>query len=136
MADTTAEAGVAVADVGGHLADINGRNGAPDCNGFADDSDLAGWHTSGDPDEPDRWQNHAACRGMPASMFYPDKGESAKPALAVCRTCPVAVECLEHANANSERHGIWGGVTERGRRPMRNARRRTGAYAVPHDRVR
>lgn len=39
-------------------------------------------------------------------------------ALAGCRPCPVAAECLSYAEAAGERYGVWGGRSpaERGRR--------------------
>ena len=33
-------------------------------------------------------------------------------AKAVCRTCPVRTECLEHALKIPEPYGIWGGLSE------------------------
>lgn len=39
----------------------------------------------------------------------------------LCGTCPVRTECLDYANDNDEREGIWGGMTpqERGKTPLR-----------------
>lgn len=65
------------------------------------------------------WIARAACRGMPPALFYPERGEAITPALEVCATCSVAVECLEHALAEGERRGIWGGTSERQRRALR-----------------
>lgn len=45
-------------------------------------------------------------------------------AVAVCEGCPIRVQCLEYAMAASE-PGIWGGLTDRGRREERARRRRT-----------
>lgn len=50
--------------------------------------------------------------------FYPERGEDAGPAKHVCRTCPVKSECLDYALKYRERFGIWGGLTERGRKDM------------------
>jgi WhiB family redox-sensing transcriptional regulator len=41
---------------------------------------------------------------------------------AVCKVCPVRVQCLDYALRNSIRHGIWGGLNEQGR--VRERRRR------------
>jgi len=59
---------------------------------------------------------------MAAKLFYPERGESSKEAKAVCATCPVRVECLDHAIATHERWGLWGGMTERERRGLRTAK--------------
>jgi hypothetical protein len=76
------------------------------------------------------WENEAACRPelRPAHMdavqwtniFFPKQGGPTRPALEVCRRCPVTVECAEWANATPfERDGIWGGMTGRQRRATR-----------------
>jgi WhiB family redox-sensing transcriptional regulator len=42
-------------------------------------------------------------------------------AKAICRQCPVASECLDHAVQFGEAHGIWGGLNEHERRRMLEA---------------
>jgi WhiB family redox-sensing transcriptional regulator len=32
-------------------------------------------------------------------------------AKAVCESCPVRAECLNHAVRAGERYGVWGGLT-------------------------
>lgn len=67
-----------------------------------------------------RWQDRAACKGMDPTIFFgPEHTEVVKEkrdredaAKAVCRTCPVSQECLEHALESKEAYGIWGGLTE------------------------
>lgn len=62
------------------------------------------------------WQQQAACKGMPADLFFPESGQmdQLRRALAVCKMCPVKQHCL---NANLyEKIGIWGGTTARQRR--------------------
>ncbi|NNM44593.1 WhiB family transcriptional regulator [Knoellia koreensis] len=39
-------------------------------------------------------------------------------AVAVCRSCPVARECLAYALAAGERDGVWGGFTNAERRGL------------------
>jgi WhiB family redox-sensing transcriptional regulator len=68
------------------------------------------------------WQTLAACRGMGPEMFYPERGESAAPARAICAACGVLPECLDFAMASeSGAAGIWAGTSERGRRQLRRA---------------
>ena len=68
------------------------------------------------------WVVDAACKGMPTNLFYPERGEPTKPALEVCKPCPVKAECLQYSIDNSERWGVWGGMTERQRRRIRSDR--------------
>lgn len=71
------------------------------------------------------WQARAACRGLDPEMFFPAPGESPAAAKAVCATCPVRTQCATAATFDrAERHGVWGGLTERDRRRLRQARRR------------
>lgn len=76
------------------------------------------------------WRLSAACRGMDAEVFYPQRGDSTAAPKSVCRGCLVSEECLEFALANSEKFGIWGGVAERERRKLRRLRLRALAVAV------
>ncbi|NBV73648.1 MAG: WhiB family transcriptional regulator [Actinobacteria bacterium] len=71
------------------------------------------------------WRMLGACRGLDASLFYPDEDDTAEEAKSVCEDCSVRVACLEHALANREKVGVWGGATERERRRMLRQRRRT-----------
>ena len=67
-----------------------------------------------------RWRQQAACHGTDLNRFYPERGESAEPARQVCARCPVRQPCLEYALSNRITHGIWGGLTERERRPLQS----------------
>jgi WhiB family transcriptional regulator, redox-sensing transcriptional regulator len=71
------------------------------------------------------WRSKAACNGLDPSIFYPDENDDASDAKAVCASCPVQVQCLEHALGRREKEGIWGGCTERDRRRIIRQRRRT-----------
>ena len=72
------------------------------------------------------WRGSASCRRDDASDFFPpahveDKEqrllrESA--ARRLCRACPVRQQCLDHALAGREAHGIWGGLNELERRRL------------------
>ena len=68
------------------------------------------------------WQRRANCMGVDPELFFPERGASTREAKEVCRGCVVRVECLEFAIANSEKFGIWGGMSERERRRVRRAR--------------
>lgn len=72
-----------------------------------------------------KWWDLGACRGLDASIFYPDDDDAAAIAKSVCEDCPVRVTCLEHALTVREKAGVWGGATERDRRRMIRRRRRT-----------
>ena len=75
----------------------------------------------------DDWWAQAACIGVDAELFFPERGDSTKEAKEVCRTCFVRQECLEYALANLEKFGIWGGLSERERRKVRMQRRRAAS---------
>ena len=76
---------------------------------------------------PERtWQRQVNCMGVDPDLFFPERGASTREAKEVCRGCVVRVECLEYALANSEKFGIWGGLSERERRRIRRARSLAG----------
>ena len=78
---------------------------------------------------PVHWQDRGACRGVDPGLFFPARGESLAAARAVCAGCPVRRECLEHALAQPEKFGVWGGTSERERRVLRRDRRRQARTA-------
>lgn len=65
------------------------------------------------------WQDQALCAQTDPESFFPEKGGSTRAAKRVCRACDVSAECLEYALAHDERFGIWGGLSERERRPLK-----------------
>lgn len=71
-----------------------------------------------------KWWDLGACRGLDASVFYPEDDEGAEVAKSVCSGCAVKQACLEHALSVREKSGVWGGATERDRRRMIRQRRR------------
>jgi WhiB family transcriptional regulator, redox-sensing transcriptional regulator len=83
---------------------------------------------------PERtWQRQANCMGVDPDLFFPERGASTREAKEVCRGCVVREDCLEYALSNSEKFGIWGGLSERERRKIRRRRaleRRAGAAAA------
>lgn len=68
------------------------------------------------------WYQDAACQNADPDIFIPSKGEPAAPAIAVCETCPVRVECLDYAISFESKSavyvGIWGGHTPKERRRL------------------
>ncbi len=74
----------------------------------------------------DDWQDFAACAGDDGGFFYPplhgerkkEKTMRERRAKNLCNHCPVRIECLDHALANDERYGIWGGLTDAERRGL------------------
>ncbi|MGE5209710.1 MAG: WhiB family transcriptional regulator [Acidobacteriota bacterium] len=71
-----------------------------------------------------KWWDLGACRGLDASVFYPDDDEGAEAAKSVCASCSVQSACLDYALSEREKAGVWGGATERDRRRMIRQRRR------------
>ncbi len=86
------------------------------------------------------WRRSAACRGCDVELFFPvgttgpavDQIDAAK---AVCRHCPVRVDCLDFALVTNQEAGVWGGATEDERRRLRRSwlaqRRRLQAARRP-----
>lgn len=78
---------------------------------------------------PDWWTD-AACAGAPEVFFTatPDK------AIAICRPCPVRVECLHDAVIADPPIGVWGGLTRKERRKITGLPAvRSAALAVLRD---
>lgn len=67
------------------------------------------------------WRDDAACADADPELFFPGRGVNTSEALAYCRRCPVRDRCLDAGL--DEHHGIWGGLSERGRRRVRRIRR-------------
>ncbi len=68
------------------------------------------------------WQSRANCMGVDPELFFPERGASTREAKEICRGCVVRLDCMEFALANSEKFGIWGGLSERERRKIRRSR--------------
>lgn len=76
------------------------------------------------------WMRDGLCMQTDPDAHYPEKGESTTAAKAVCEGCPVRAECLAYAVARNERFGVWGGLSERERRPLVKAHRAAAADAA------
>ncbi len=69
-----------------------------------------------DEDRAD-WVSKALCRtGDPDGLFV--RGAAQRKAAAICRHCPVILECGADALDNRVEWGVWGGMTERQRRAL------------------
>ena len=68
------------------------------------------------------WTEEANCKGANADLFFPERGASTRKAKAICRARTVQDQCLEYAVENSEKFGIWGGLSERERRRIKRQR--------------
>jgi WhiB family transcriptional regulator, redox-sensing transcriptional regulator len=74
---------------------------------------------------PMHWRERGRCKGADPQVFYPEDDEDpAEQAKQVCAACVVREACLEHAIANHEKVGVWGGYTARERRRLVRQRRR------------
>jgi WhiB family redox-sensing transcriptional regulator len=76
------------------------------------------------------WFDEAACKGEDPTLWHPDGTDNqraAAKAIAICKRCPVRQDCLEHALANDEWLGVWGGTQPSERH--RIAARRAGRQA-------
>lgn len=89
--------------------------------------------------EPPQWQSDARCVDLPQEIFFGKEQRDGlkrhRPTLTsvevrrakgFCAECPVAQECLEHALAFDERHGVWGGTTPREREVIQRKAHRLG----------
>ncbi len=74
-----------------------------------------------------RWQDQAACKGVPTEFFYPGADEAPYVIASYCRGCPVRNACLDEAITNGETHGIWGGTTWEQRRNLQRRQKRAAA---------
>lgn len=63
------------------------------------------------------WQKNALCIYTDPDIFFPEKGiPILKEVKNLCARCPVKDQCLDYALSSDERHGIWGGTSERERK--------------------
>ena len=73
------------------------------------------------------WRAIGLCRGSDTLTFYPPSEDDslAEDAKTICSGCAVRRPCLEFALTTREKHGVWGGLTERERRRVLRQRRRS-----------
>ena len=73
----------------------------------------------GDGEDDLHWQDQALCAQVDPEIFFVEKGGSVRPAKRVCMACEVREACLEYALERDERSGVWGGMSERERRRLK-----------------
>lgn len=67
------------------------------------------------------WQQDAACVDVDTEVFFDDARVGVARAKRVCADCPVATDCLAAALQVpfDDDHGVWGGMSRRGRDRLR-----------------
>jgi WhiB family transcriptional regulator, redox-sensing transcriptional regulator len=76
------------------------------------------------------WMELARCRNVDPEVFFPNDGLGVRAAQQYCAECVVRESCLEYALENHIQHGVWGGVSERGRRRMAHKGRRAMTHTT------
>lgn len=72
---------------------------------------------------PQPWVAEALCAEIgDGDLWFPIKGNSARPAKRVCEVCHIRAECLKYALDNNVKHGIFGGFSERDRDKLNRGR--------------
>jgi hypothetical protein len=69
----------------------------------------------------DEFMTRGLCAQTDPEAFFPAKGAPTEVAKQICQDCEVRAECLAYALEHRERHGVWGGLSERERRKARAA---------------
>jgi WhiB family redox-sensing transcriptional regulator len=62
-----------------------------------------------------KWMLEGLCSQTDPELFFPEKSKHGNQAKLICIGCPVREKCLSYALKNDERHGVWGGKSERER---------------------
>lgn len=57
------------------------------------------------------WMSAGLCAQVDGELWYPEKGDSTRPAKKICAACPVRAECLDYALTRREAFGVWGGLS-------------------------
>jgi WhiB family redox-sensing transcriptional regulator len=74
---------------------------------------------------PPEWTLDALCAQIGGDPFFPRKGSNGADAKRICARCEVKAQCLEYALEMEDSdgveglEGIWGGLTEMERRPLK-----------------
>ncbi len=85
-----------------------------------------------------RYSTGPACKNLPTRLFYPEAGEKADEAKAICRGCSERLSCALKGIEGNE-YGVWGGTTPENRvtirRDMREAQNPELVTCLPCDTV-
>lgn len=74
---------------------------------------------------PKPWEADAACRDRNPEDFFRTEALEQRIVAAFCfEKCPVRLECLDWSIETCQRHGVWGGTTEKEREILIAGRRR------------
>lgn len=68
--------------------------------------------------------DQAACIGYDTELWFPNTNFGKRDAAwdeprAICKTCPIAAECLKWAQDTGQHDGMWGGLSEKERAELR-----------------
>lgn len=67
------------------------------------------------------WMRDALCAEHPEVSWFPERGEPAAPAKALCQQCLVKAECRSWAvDQGASLDGVWGATVPHQRRQMRS----------------
>ena len=72
------------------------------------------------------WMQDAECAigGYDRDLWFPEPGYYFPTQVKrICKTCPVKQQCLDFADQEGYDYGIWGGLTERERRQIKNSKK-------------
>ncbi len=70
--------------------------------------------------DSDPWGS-ALCRQSDCEAWFPEQGQSSRPAVRICVRCPLMRPCLRRALIDQEDFGVWGGLTTPQRRSLLKA---------------
>lgn len=78
--------------------------------------------------QAESWMQRGTCNveSIPNEVFFPSRGEDVRLAQRICARCPVSDACLDFALRSGENHGVWGGISERGRKRIRKNQQSQG----------
>lgn len=62
------------------------------------------------------------CVEVPPKTFFPTDEIGEDRAKRLCQGCPLLEQCLEFALVKGEKHGVWGGKTEKERHRLHKQR--------------